>query len=232
MTRHVKEYCDVHGVLYPKQHIGDITYHTGTRVHRCSNIKEHFPKAAHIFGKWVRVIYDGQPERKRKPNNTSELDKQNESAQQNDQPSHTTPESPTIIEETPKSQLPTPTAINEITQNETQPTTNSPTNTTPNNVPHPTMDLTIDDFPTLTPDEINNQHQIKAIFTTTLWINHLQSPLTILYNLHSKDHAKPLPIVKTISTIHHSPKNNATAPYMSAESYTATTSATSTNCKI
>ena len=157
MTRHVKEYCDVHGVLYPKQHIGDITYHTGTRVHRCSNIKEHFPKAAHIFGKWVRVIYDGQPERKRKPNNTSELDKQNESAQQNDQPSHTTPESPTIIEETPKSQLPTPTAINEITQNETQPTTNSPTNTTPNNVPHPTMDLTIDDFPTLTPDEINNQ---------------------------------------------------------------------------
>ena len=48
-------------------------------------------------------------------------------------------------------------AINEITQNETQPTTNSPTNTTLNNVPHPTMDLTIDDFPTLTPDEIDNQ---------------------------------------------------------------------------
>ena len=59
--------------------------------------------------------------------------------------------------ETPESQLSTPTAINEITQNETQLTKNSPTNTTPNNVPHPTMDLTIDDFPTLTPDEIDNQ---------------------------------------------------------------------------
>ena len=53
--------------------------------------------------------------------------------------------------------------------------TNPSTNTTPNNVPHPTMDLTIDDFPTLTPDEIdNNQHHIKTIFPTTLWINHLQ----------------------------------------------------------
>ena len=31
MTRYVKEYCDVHEVHYPKhpkQHIGDITYHT------------------------------------------------------------------------------------------------------------------------------------------------------------------------------------------------------------
>ena len=91
---------------------------------------------------------------KRKLNNTTEVD---ESALQNDHPSHTTPESPTIIEEIPETQLPTPTAINEITHNETQPTTNSPTNTTPNNVPHPTMDLTIDGFPTLTPDEINNQ---------------------------------------------------------------------------
>ena len=35
--------------------------------------------------------------------------------------------------------------------------TNPPTNTTPNNVPHPTMDLIIDDFPALTPDEIDNQ---------------------------------------------------------------------------
>ena len=157
MTRYVKEYCDVHGVHYPKQNIGDIIYHTGTRVFRCSNIKKHFPKAVHICGRWVRVICDGQPDRKRKPNNATEVDEQNESTQQNDQPSHTTPDSPTIIQETPESQLCTPTAINEITQNETQPTTNSPTNTTPNNVPRPTMDLTIDDFPTLTPDEINNQ---------------------------------------------------------------------------
>ena len=153
MTRYVKEYCDVHGVHYPKQHIGDITYHTGTRVYRCSNIKEHFPKAVHIFVRWVRVIYDEQPDSKRKPNNATEVDEQNESAQQNDQPSHTTPELQTITEETPESQLPIPTAINEITQNETQPTTN----TTLNNVPHLTMDLTIDDFPTLTTDEIDNQ---------------------------------------------------------------------------
>ena len=60
----------------------------------------------YIFGRWVRVIYDEQPDRKRKPNNTTEVDEQNEPTQQNDQPSHTTPESPTIIEETPKSQLP------------------------------------------------------------------------------------------------------------------------------
>ena len=57
---------------------------------------------------WVRVIYNGQADRKRKPNNASEVDEQNESVQQNDQPSHTTTESPAIIEETPESQLPTP----------------------------------------------------------------------------------------------------------------------------
>ena len=57
MTRHVTEYCDVHGVLYPKQYIGDITYHTGTRVHRCSNIKEHFPKAVTFLGSGPRNIW-------------------------------------------------------------------------------------------------------------------------------------------------------------------------------
>ena len=64
MTRYVKEHCEVHAVQYPKQHIRDITYHTETRLYRCSNIKEHFPKAVHIFGRWVRVIYDGQLDRK------------------------------------------------------------------------------------------------------------------------------------------------------------------------
>ena len=44
MTRYVKEYCDVHGAHYLRQQIGDITYHTRTRVYRCSNIKEHFKK--------------------------------------------------------------------------------------------------------------------------------------------------------------------------------------------
>ena len=43
----------------------------------------------YIFGRWVRVIYHEQPDRKRKPNNTTEVDEQNESAQQNDQPSIT-----------------------------------------------------------------------------------------------------------------------------------------------
>ena len=51
----------------------------------------------------------------------------------------------------------TQTTINETPQKETQPTTNSPTNTTTNNVPHPTIDLAIDDFLTLTPDETHNQ---------------------------------------------------------------------------
>ena len=45
MTRYVKEYCDVHGVHCPKQNIGDIIYHTGTRVFRCSNIKKTLPKS-------------------------------------------------------------------------------------------------------------------------------------------------------------------------------------------
>ena len=109
--------CDRKNVVTYTEYTGDITHHTGARVYRCPKIKEHFPKAVHILGRWVRVICDGQHDRKRKPNNATEVDEQNESAQQNDQPSHTTPESQTIIEETPESQLPIPTAINEITQN-------------------------------------------------------------------------------------------------------------------
>ena len=37
--------------------------------------------AVHIFGRWVRVKNDGQPDRKGKPNNTTEVDEQNEPAQ-------------------------------------------------------------------------------------------------------------------------------------------------------
>ena len=84
MTCYVKEYCYVHGVHYPRQRIRDITYHTGTRAYKCSSIKEHFQKAVPIFGRWVRVLYDRQHDRKRKPNDTSEEDEQNESPQQND----------------------------------------------------------------------------------------------------------------------------------------------------
>ena len=87
------------------------------------------------------------------------------------------------------------------------------------------MDLTIDLRQT---KSIINQHQIKTIFPTTLWISYLKLPLTILYKPLSKDHEKPLPIAKVISIIHYSPKNNATGPYMSAESYTDK----STNYKI
>ena len=91
MTRYLKCYCDVHGVHYPRQCIEDFIYHTRTRVYRCSNIKEHFQKGVHIFWKWTRVIYDGQPDRKQKPNKAPEVDKESESLQQNDQSSHTTP---------------------------------------------------------------------------------------------------------------------------------------------
>ena len=104
------------------------------REYRYSDIKEHFQEAVHIFGRWVHLIYDGQPDRKRKPNNTPEVSEENESAQQNNKPSHTTLESSTTTDETSESQLPTPTTINEIPQKETQPNTNSPSKTTPNNV--------------------------------------------------------------------------------------------------
>lgn len=51
MTEFVKQYCHVHEFHYPIQKIGDIKYLTGTRVYRISNIKEHFPKSVHIFGR-------------------------------------------------------------------------------------------------------------------------------------------------------------------------------------
>lgn len=28
---------------------------------------DHFPKAEHIFGRWVQIIFDGQPDRKNPP---------------------------------------------------------------------------------------------------------------------------------------------------------------------
>ena len=95
------------------------------------------------------------------------------------------------------------------------------------------MDLTIDDFPTLTPDEINNQSTPDKNDFSDDSMN--QSPAVTsntLYKPHSRDHAKPLRIAKIISTIQYSPKNNATLPYITAESYTATVSAISTNYKI
>lgn len=63
MTKFVRQFCTVHGVHYPTQKIDDIKYRTGTRVYRVSNIKEHIPRSVHIFGRWSKVIYDGQPSR-------------------------------------------------------------------------------------------------------------------------------------------------------------------------
>ena len=92
------------------------------------------------------------------------------------------------------------------------------------------MDLTIDDFPALTPDEINNQSTPDKNDFSDDSMN--QSPAVTSNQPHSKDHAKPLRITKIISAIQHSPKNNAALPYMTAESYTATVSAILTNYKI
>ena len=95
------------------------------------------------------------------------------------------------------------------------------------------MDFLIDDFPTLTPYEIHNQSTPNKNDFSDDSID--QSPAVTSnhnYKSHSKDHAKSVPIVKIISTIQHSSENNAAAPYLSAESYTATASATSTNYKI
>ena len=60
---YARQHCTVHGVHYPHQKIDDIKYHTGTRVCRVSRIMDHFSKAEHIFGRWIRIIFDGQPDR-------------------------------------------------------------------------------------------------------------------------------------------------------------------------
>ena len=128
MTHYVKEHCDVHRVHYPRQCIGDITYHTGTRrVYHCFNIKEHFSTAVHIFRRLFQVICDGQSDRNWKPYDTSEEDEKNESAQQNNQLRHSPAESPTIIKETPASQVPTPTLIPETRESQIPTSTSNTT---------------------------------------------------------------------------------------------------------
>ena len=71
MIEYVKQNCIAHGVFYPSQKKDDIKYHIGTRGYRCTNIIEHFPKADHILGRWVRIIYNGQPDRQRQPPDTT-----------------------------------------------------------------------------------------------------------------------------------------------------------------
>ena len=65
----VKQYLQFTGVHYPTKEIGNIQYHTGTRVYRCTKIKKHHPKSVHIFGRWVKVIDNGQLARQ-KPTDT------------------------------------------------------------------------------------------------------------------------------------------------------------------
>lgn len=65
MDEFVKQHFEFTKVDYPKQQIDGTEYHTGTRVYWCTKIKHHLPKYVHIFGRWTRVIYTGQPARQR-----------------------------------------------------------------------------------------------------------------------------------------------------------------------
>ena len=71
MNDFVRQYAEFRRVHYPTQKIGDIKFHTGTRVYRCTKIKEHLPKAVHIFGRWTKIIYNGQPARQKKSSDES-----------------------------------------------------------------------------------------------------------------------------------------------------------------
>lgn len=115
MDAYVKQYCTVHGVHYPFQKIDDIKYHIGTRVYRVSDIVEHLSKANHIFGRWVRIIYDGQPDRKRQSTEETDEIQLKEMETQQQQPT-TNSDSPIMIKETPPSQMPEPPVVTESTK--------------------------------------------------------------------------------------------------------------------
>ena len=201
-----------------------MTYKTGPRVYRVSNTSEHFPKFEHIFGRWVRIIYNGQPDHRKEPGDEIEIDQEQpqiRTDRDNDNPTTTSetstsqiPAEPTIIEETLLSQMPpipthqTPT--NEQpniptlpVENEEQLHTDTPTELTQNTkdniklTPHPTMDLTIEEFATLpsrTP-EPNTDTQEKTDIAD-----------------FSDDSVEPSPIVtsKLIQTTFKRPGNQTT----------------------
>ena len=115
MTEYVNQNCHVHGFHYPIQSIEDIEYRTGTRVYCVSNIREHFPRSVHIFGRWCQVIYDGQPSKEKTWSDDRHRDEpiDSEIEPTNDQPNddednNNNNESPQIIQETPPSQMSTP----------------------------------------------------------------------------------------------------------------------------
>ena len=165
MDAYDQQNCTVHGVHYPHQKIDDISYKTGTRVYQVSNTTDHFPRSDHIFGRWVRIIYDGQPDQRRRP-----TDETGDDQEQMDTHNEPVIENPSTIQEKPLSQMPEPSnhqttatgqpngaslpVIVELnsrtivaeTPPEKLPTT---TETTTKMTPHPTMDLTIEELPTL-----------------------------------------------------------------------------------
>ena len=160
LKAYVQEYCTVHGVHNPHQKINDITYKTSTRV---SNITDHLPRSKHIFGRLVRIIYDGQLDRRRQStdeieNDQQHLDTHNNSDNDNPTTIQETPisqmpdiDNPTTIQETPISQKPEPSHHQSATIDQPDaprlPTDDEKDSRTV--VPHPTMDLTIEEFPTL-----------------------------------------------------------------------------------
>ena len=168
MTQFVKQYYAVRGVHYPTQKIGDIKYHTGNRVYRVSNIREHFPNSIHIFRRWTKVIYDGQPAWLKQDSNIPQQTVQMESEpdptkpqQQNNRPkTNNVSESPQIIQETLISQMPkSPTVVDETPVSQMSTATNKHESTIETPIteetaktqtePHPTTELTIGDFPSL-----------------------------------------------------------------------------------
>ena len=72
-----------------------------------SNINEHFPKTEHIFGRWVRIMYDNQSEPRKETTDDAD-ENQDEIETQHEQPP-TIQDSP-VIEETPPLQIPKPLA--------------------------------------------------------------------------------------------------------------------------
>lgn len=104
---YVRQNCSIHGLHYSYQKTDDITYKTGTRVYRVSNINEHFPKTERIFGRWVRIMYDNQSEPRKETTDDAD-ENQDEIETQHEQPP-TIQDSP-VIEETPPLQIPKPLA--------------------------------------------------------------------------------------------------------------------------
>ena len=149
------------GSLSPPN-LDDIKYHTDTRVYWVSPIIEHFPKTEYIFGRWVWIIYDGPPDRK-KPiepeDGIQETETSNNPKPQQqiiaETPIEDMPPAPTIDDQTEQSPSPTviaETPLNNMPQAQDEsnndPKIGTKTDTT-NPTSHPVMELTIDEFPSL-----------------------------------------------------------------------------------